>query len=185
LAFVAAARAAFVVVKDKDDANRRLFLPMKNNIGNDQAGLAFTLESSIVDCNIETSRISWCSDPVSITANEAMSPNDEPDEKSALEEAEEFLCDLLVSGAVPAKKVRRSSDDAGHSWATIRRAKNKLGIEVKKSGNEWLWELSLKLLPLEVVTQGVQDAQGVHTKSLSTMSNLMVSVNQSNDCEVF
>ncbi len=38
LAFVAAARSAWIVAKDRDDPNRRLFLPLKNNIGNDQTG---------------------------------------------------------------------------------------------------------------------------------------------------
>jgi putative DNA primase/helicase len=182
LAFVAAARAAFLVTKDKDDANKRLFLPIKNNIGNDQTGLAFTLENSIIDCNIETSRISWCSDPVSITANEALSQNDEPNEESALNEAKEFLCDLLVSGSVPAKKVRRSSEDAGHSWATTRRAKDKLDIKSKKSGDEWMWGLPIKAFPLE---ENAQDAQDARTKSLGTLNTLTDSEHQSSDFEIF
>lgn len=181
LAFVAAARAAFVVAKDKDDSNKRLFLPMKNNIGNDQTGLAFTLETSIVDSNIETSRIVWNSDSVSITANEAMSPH-EPDEKSALEEAEEFLCDLLVNGAVSATKVKKSSEAAGHTWPTVRRAKDNLKIKPKKIGTEWQWELPIRTVQSEEVAQGDQDA---HTANLSTMSILAVAKHKPNDCEVF
>lgn len=144
LAFVAAARAAFVVAKDKDDPNKRLFLPMKNNIGNDQTGLAFTIETSMVDNNIETSRIAWCSEAVSITANEAMSPQDEPYEKSALEEAKEFLCDLLINGPVLATEIKKSSEKEGHSWATIRRAKDNLGIKPMPRDKKWYWELPAK-----------------------------------------
>ena len=41
LAFVAAARSAWCVTKDKADQERRLFLPIKNNIGPDVHGLSF------------------------------------------------------------------------------------------------------------------------------------------------
>ena len=45
LAFVAAARAAWAVVRDKTDPRRRLMLAVKNNLAADTAnGLAFTIE---------------------------------------------------------------------------------------------------------------------------------------------
>jgi RecA-family ATPase len=44
LAFVAAARAAYLVAQDPKNPARRLFLPMKNNVGPDSAGLAFCIE---------------------------------------------------------------------------------------------------------------------------------------------
>src|SRR5262249_39471022 len=40
LAFVAAARAAYLVAPDPENPARRFFLPMKNNIGPDSVGLA-------------------------------------------------------------------------------------------------------------------------------------------------
>ena len=39
LAFVAAARAAFLIHKGSGGSNRRLFLPMKNNLGTDESSL--------------------------------------------------------------------------------------------------------------------------------------------------
>jgi len=62
LAFVAAARAAFLVTKDQEDGNRRLFLPMKNNVANDQTGLAFAVQATQVPSPaglIETARVVW------------------------------------------------------------------------------------------------------------------------------
>ncbi len=46
LAFVAAARAAWAVVKDQDDPQKRLLLPMKNNLAPDVDGLAYRIEAS-------------------------------------------------------------------------------------------------------------------------------------------
>jgi len=59
LAFVAAARAAHIVVVDPEDENRRLFLPAKNNLAKDNTGLAFVVESHTLDGGIETSRVMW------------------------------------------------------------------------------------------------------------------------------
>ncbi len=71
LAFVAAARAVWAVVKDKDDplGRRRLFLPLKNNLGDDQSGLAYTLTAQFSD---ETPIVAWESEPVTIKAEDAM-----------------------------------------------------------------------------------------------------------------
>ncbi|MES2141468.1 MAG: AAA family ATPase [Pseudomonadota bacterium] len=66
LAFVAAARAAYLVAQDPNDENRRFLLPMKNNIGDDKTGLAFSIQSHSLDNNIETSKIIWEQEAVSI-----------------------------------------------------------------------------------------------------------------------
>ena len=56
LAFVAAARAAYLVAEDTEN-NQRVFLPMKNNIGNDGNGLAFDVVGDTLENGIETSKI--------------------------------------------------------------------------------------------------------------------------------
>jgi putative DNA primase/helicase len=48
LAFVAAARAAFIVVEDATDQERRLVLQVKNNLGGKAAGLAYRITTKIV-----------------------------------------------------------------------------------------------------------------------------------------
>lgn len=166
LGFVAAARAAYVVVKDKDDSSKRLFLPAKNNLGNDQTGLDFLIESCELENNIQSSRIVWGQHIVTITADEAMAIDVDSQEKNAIQEAEDFLNDLLCDSPVSANKVKKASESSGHSWRTIRRAKDNLGIEPKKVGKEWVWSL-----PDRKNNEDVQDDQDVQQKSLDTLSS--------------
>jgi hypothetical protein len=164
LAFVAAARAAFIVTRDQENAERRLFLPIKNNIGNDQTGLAFRIEGHPLTSDIETSRVAWEASPVSITADEAMT-YEEPEERSALDAAKTFLSDLLADGPAASKTVFAEGREAGCSENTVRRAKNALGIIVKKTGMTGGWEWSL---PPKMPKQ----AEDAHTKTLGTFGDL-------------
>jgi len=57
--------------------------------------------------------------------------------------AMEFLKALPAEGA-PAKDVRRQAQEAGLSWATVRRAKAKLGVKAEREGGfggagRWIW----------------------------------------------
>jgi putative DNA primase/helicase len=78
-----------------------------------------------------------------------------------LADAKRFLADLLADRPLPAKTIKADADGAGYSWATIRRAKKALGVEVRKSGGAfggkgavWKWYLP----------QGAQDATRCPTK---------------------
>ncbi len=76
----------------------------------------------------------------------------------AIDQAIIFLRDLLGDGLLPANDVRTQADDAGFSWATIRRAKERAGVVVLRQSvggagaGQWLWSL-----PVSQDTQG-QDA---------------------------
>lgn len=146
LAFVAAARAAFLIARDKEDKHRRLFLPIKNNIGNDESGLAFCVESHTLDGGIETSRINWEAEAVTISADEAMAPQGNQEERSALDDAKEFLTNLLSDGPVSSRQLKGDAEGAGIAWRTIQRAQKVLGIEARKEGMKgpWLWSLPAK-----------------------------------------
>ncbi len=141
IAFVAAARAAFAVLEDPNDKDRRLFLHAKNNLAEPPQGLAFRLEQVIVGEGIVTSCIDWEPEPITTTADEALAG----DRKSnlALIEAECFLRALLADGPVPSKQVDAEAQEAGVARATLRRAKASLGITSYKDGMKGGWFCAL------------------------------------------
>ena len=155
LAFVAAARAAFIVAKDPQDEARRLFIPAKNNIAQDIGGLAFRIEGCSIGNGIETSRVMWEAAPVNVTADEILRQPADPEERDARDDAKAFLIDLLANGSVPAKDVFRDARDAGVSERTLRRAAQDLGVDKTKTAMDggWLWKLAPKM------AKGAEDVQ--------------------------
>jgi putative DNA primase/helicase len=65
IAFVAAARAAFAVIEDPEDDERRLLLQAKNNLGKKCQGLVFRLEQRLVADDIVSSNVMFEGEHVS------------------------------------------------------------------------------------------------------------------------
>lgn len=141
IAFVAAARAAYIVCRDPEDHERRLFLPSKNNLGRDSGGLAFKIGEFSTPSGLIAPAVIWSAVPVSITADQALAPASQAPQR---DQAEDFLRDLLATGPMKTKDVEAEAKAADISWTTIRRAKDKLKITVdksKKMDGAWLWSL--------------------------------------------
>ncbi|GBE07067.1 MAG TPA: AAA family ATPase [Phycisphaerales bacterium] len=139
LAFVAAARASFLVTKDKDEPSRRLFIPMKNNLGEDQTGFAYH-----IDCADNGAPfIAWEPDAVDVSADEALSINDEY--RTERDEAKDWLLEELGQGNTLVAELQKQAKLAGHSWRTVQRAKADLKVTAKRKGfgSEGLWHWSL------------------------------------------
>src|SRR5262249_15585563 len=136
VAFVAAARAAFMVTRDADNEARRLFLPVKNNLAPPRKGLAFPLEQRIAGeprKGIVASSSARGRSSVKTTVDQALQAT-EAQEQPASAEAEEFLKSILGKGPAPSKEIQKEAKEAGLSWATVRRAKKALGVKSYKSG---------------------------------------------------
>jgi len=134
LAFVAAARAAYVVTRDKEDPSRRLFLPLKNNLGNDQAGLSFSVEGLTIEGDIETSRILWDREAVTVTADEAMQAVEADDGQTSREDITAWLRDLLAPGRMKSSDVQAKAKQAGYAWRSVQRALKEGGFVSKREG---------------------------------------------------
>jgi hypothetical protein len=75
--------------------------------------------------------------------------------------AMEFLKRLPSDGA-PAKDIRRHAREAGLSWATVRRAKVKLGVKAEREGGfgsagRWIWRLPRVSTTKPVPFEGLED----------------------------
>jgi len=135
LAFVAAARAVWGVSRDPENPARRWLLPIKNNLGNDTTGLAYSITDG---------RITWEPAPVTTTADVALSPKAKrsPDKESA--EAEAWLKATLVPGTpTPSKSILADARECGINERRLREAARSLGVAIKKTGmnDGWTWSL--------------------------------------------
>jgi hypothetical protein len=126
IAFVAAARSAYLVAQDPDDEKQRLFLPIKNNLAA-CSGLSFTIEDG---------RCVWSSDAVMVSADDIGEENETP-----RDEAKQWLEGKLEKLSMPAKWILAESRKDGISEKTLRRAGKELGVIHERVGDSWSWRL--------------------------------------------
>jgi hypothetical protein len=136
LAFAAAARAVWAIVKDSNEPERRLLLPAKLNLARDPDGLAYR----IVD-----GRVAWEYEPVKMHADEAMAAEAKEGESghrgAERREAAAWLKDELAKGAKPASEIIERGEGYGFSKRTLQRAFEQIGGERRKDtfDGPWLW----------------------------------------------
>ncbi|MFH1444709.1 MAG: AAA family ATPase [Candidatus Peregrinibacteria bacterium] len=95
--------------------------------------------------SIEDSSVTWKGE-IDATAADLLSPP-QPEEKSALEEATDFLESELSAGSVPSNDVLKAAKAQGISQKTLRRAKKSLEIEACRVGTTWEWKMAKKPTP--------------------------------------
>jgi hypothetical protein len=132
LAFVAAARASFLVVKDPNDDERRLFIRMKNNLSKVHKGLAFTIkERRLKSISYMAPAVEWDSDfSTSITAEEALGGGN----ANGASEAQDFIRDFLKDGRQLRTDIDAAGVERGFSKDQIRRAGDKLHVKIDREG---------------------------------------------------
>jgi putative DNA primase/helicase len=168
IAFGAMARIVMVAAKRKeqgeDERIVRVLCRAKSNIGPDGGGFEYELHHSELKTHpgVFATAVLW-GRGIDGTAREllAEAEADPDDVGGTVEQAKRFLADLLADGPLTANQIKREADSAGHSWRTIHRAADKLGVEKRKEGGTfggrgavWRW-----YLPTQGATRCRQDAK--------------------------
>jgi hypothetical protein len=145
-AFAAVARSVVFAMVDPDDESRHLLGLPKSNLGpTDLPTLTYTFEPLVVgedDGPIIATRIVW-GENVTVSIRDALEASTY--ERGALDEAVEWLRDYLTreGGSAVASVALRAGKQAGHSERTLRRAREKLGIDSTPKGFPavpvWSW----------------------------------------------
>lgn len=148
IGITAAARAVFLVAPDPDDPSgeRRVFAPLKTNLGPMPSSLAFRL---LADPSRDHAHIAW--DGVSAhDARSLLAVRGTRGRRTATDEAEDVLRDLLEAGPRPAGEAQRLASEAGVADRTLDRARRRLGVTARKvgkpgeAGQHWAWSLPPK-----------------------------------------
>lgn len=152
--FTAAPRAAFAVIRDAKDQLKRLLLPLKNNMSDENVkyGMEFTLSKKQVAEDERNGKpvvapfVVW-GNKTSITADEALAANnDRIRPPTKVEAAATFLTQLLADGPVPVSEVSVAARNAGIASAALRRAREDLGVistKVSQLDGRGPWLMSL------------------------------------------
>jgi hypothetical protein len=134
-AFVQVARIELRVVEDPEDPDRRLLLPVKNNLSA-APGLAYRIQSGSNGAGFAV----WEEGTVDISIGE-VEDVESRDSKSAIEEVEEWLQGYLSGGPVKASEAIRDANKNGFSEKTLKRAKKNLQVVANQSDRAWWWQL--------------------------------------------
>jgi len=178
VAFTAVARIVLVAAKvkgDEGEKNRRIFARAKSNIGPDDGGFEYFIEQIEPLPGIHASRIAW-GQALEGTAKELLSDPEEAaqgDEgKTAIEQAKNFLEQILADGLTPSKVAQKEARENGISARTLRRAYESMNVLSKKgAGGVWYWSLPAGLnnqCSSQAVTVKLskQDDQIVHSQNI-------------------
>lgn len=154
IGLVAAARAAYLVIKDAETPENRYFIPIKNNIGNDHDGFTFHIDGVELAEGIQTSKICWHDGKVE--AQKILYPEKEQ-KPTATNEAQAFLQTLLANKPMIATEIFTEAEGRGYSRASIQRAAKRLGIKRKKMGMDGGWQWSIPAL--DIYGNAIEDVE--------------------------
>lgn len=130
MGIIGSARMALLVGVDPQDENKRVLAVVKSNLAKKADSLSFEL---ISHSTIDAAIIQW--NGVSThNADDLVRPPSGED-RSAIDEAKEFLFETLSIGGKTQKSVVAEARKNGISEATLRRARESIGIDLRKERN--------------------------------------------------
>ena len=132
---------------DKTSTGRMLFTNPKNNPSVRMPTLAYRIASIVIDHDlvITSSRVEWESEPVAISADDAVAAGTLTGKKDAAQaEARQFLRRVLSGDAVPVTDIMQEGKEQGFSEKQIRTAARHMGVEKTKDGFDGPWKWTLR-----------------------------------------
>jgi len=180
LAFVALARLVFMSATSdaKEGApQRRIFVRSKSNLGPNTGGFEYSLEYPELPGypGVTGSKVIWGA-AVDGSARSLLTQMESAElPNSARRDARAWLLDRLAHGQVAQKQIKSDALAEGHSWATLRRAKDDAKVIAQKTGDGWVWRLPLTAPPKPLLLnadQAVQGAQGAQAAQLTPKRSL-------------
>ena len=142
IAFVAASRSAYLVSKDPEDKERRLFLRIKNNLTSHSVGISYRLEEVILPTG-KIPKVVWGDEPVKITADEVLAYYNQTEFQHKKESRKKWLQEELADGPKNAAEVEKKALTQGITEKQLRNAKNDAGVSSNKTDFDGGWDLSL------------------------------------------
>jgi len=147
IAFIAAARAAFAVLEDPENDERRFLLQAKNNLGKKCKGLVFRMEQRVVSEGIVSSNVIFFeNEQVSQSIDEALTASEnrggDGGQATGKEDVAEFLTEVLAAGPIDVLEVERHARLAGllgdnkriRENKSFRAARKHLGVLSQRDG---------------------------------------------------
>ncbi len=137
IGIIGAARSGLVVAQDPEDPERRILAANKHNLSRAAQSLVFGLETAPNGA----ARVVW-GGTSGLSAGDILKEPTDPEQRSALTEAKDFLLKELADGPVAAERVKKDARGADVSGRTLKRAKRALGVGSEKDGDgPWSWVL--------------------------------------------
>jgi putative DNA primase/helicase len=147
LALSQAARSVLVAGPDPEDSTgeRRILALAKHNLApRSTSSMAFRLE---LPAGSEHPRVEWLGES-SVRASDLVAVPTDPEERSALDEAADFLRTVLANGPILATEGENEAHQRGIATRTLERARRRVGVvaereEVPDKGSVgvWWWRL--------------------------------------------
>ena len=114
------------------EPDERVIAHMKGNFSELGASIKFRLNKTdgfvwLGECDVTPDDI------INFNARKAK------EDKSRIEEAAEFLYEILAEGKIPATEAIELAEEAGISKRTLDRARKSIGVKAKKADGHWIW----------------------------------------------
>lgn len=127
IAFVGAARAAFLVGQHPEDENQRVMVCVKMNVAVKPDALGYRITS---DPEANMPRVEWSTEPVGLDAQDIVDGQQGTDIRLARDDARDWLSEYLFwhGGGVKWADIVAEGRREGHSEIALRRVRNEVAV---------------------------------------------------------